>query len=397
VILQDSPAEAQLRREIRQWLASVLPDLPASPPSSDLVARRAFDTAWQQQLWRAGYAAPAWPRQYGGRQATPGEEFVIMEELASAHAPDVGVNFVGLLHAGPTIMTEGSDEQKDRHLQAILSGTHVWCQGFSEPDAGSDLASLRTTATRDGDHYRVSGQKVWTSRAQIADFCELLVRTDQCAPRHRGLTWMILPMDTPGVEIRPLRNLQGDDEFSEVFFDDVIVPAENVVGRENDGWRVAQVTLSFERGTALVSHMIQTRHVVDDVIDAARQARTDSGSAWQDTDVRHTLARIAAELDALWSLAKRNASLAEQGQQIGAGGSILKLRYSEVCQELDVLRLSLIGRAGLTMQNLAAPGELGPVEAALGNLALTIGGGTSNIQRNIIAERLLGLPRDPRP
>jgi alkylation response protein AidB-like acyl-CoA dehydrogenase len=392
MMLQDSATEAALRQEIRAWIAAVLPELPDPPPSSDLVARRAFDTAWQRRLWEAGYAAPSWPRRYGGREATPGEEFVILEELAKARTPDVGMNFVGLLHAGPTIMAEGTDAQKERHLRAILAGQQIWCQGFSEPDAGSDLASLRTTATRDGEHYRVNGQKVWTSRAQIADYCELLVRTDPTAPRHRGLTWLIMPMDTAGIEIRPMRNLQGDDEFSEVFFDDALVPVENVVGRENDGWRVAQVTLSFERGTALVSHMIQTRQVVNDVVAVARAAGT-----WRDTDVRFGLARIAAELDALWSLAKRNASAAERGQQIGADGSVLKLRYSEVCQELDVLHLSIVGRAGLTTQNLFRPSEPGPVEIALGNLAVTIGGGTSNIQRNIIAERLLGLPRDPRP
>src|SRR3954464_9515576 len=256
--LRLSESESRLATELRAWLAEVLPTLPPEPSDDDWPARRAYDTRWQQLLHQAGYAGISWPKESGGRDASPTEQLVFLEELALAGAPYVGVNFVGLLHAGPTIMVEGTDEQKRRHLPPILTGEHVWCQGFSEPEAGSDLASLRTRAVRDGDHYVVTGQKIWTSSAHVADYCELLVRTDPDAPKHRGISWLIMPMDSPGIDVRPLRTISGVNEFNEMFLDDVRIPVVNRVGDENDGWRVAMVTFAFERGTAWVSDLLQS-------------------------------------------------------------------------------------------------------------------------------------------
>ncbi|MEL7210566.1 MAG: acyl-CoA dehydrogenase family protein, partial [Actinomycetota bacterium] len=233
--LRYSEAEAAFRDELRDWLADAVPAVGAAPAEEDWVAKREFDTAWQRQLFDAGYAGINWPADFGGRGASPQEHLIFLEESERAGAPYVGVNFVGLLHAGPTVMVEGTDEQRAHHLPGILKGEHVWCQGFSEPQAGSDLASLRTRAVQDGDEYVLNGQKIWTSHAQVADYCEMLVRTDPDAPKHKGISWLIVPMDAPGIEIRPLETIRGDAEFSEVFLDDVRVPVANRVGEENDG------------------------------------------------------------------------------------------------------------------------------------------------------------------
>src|SRR5688500_8381264 len=206
--LRDSEADAAFRAELREWLARTVPGLRTEPEREDWEGRRRFDLDWQKRLYEAGYAGVDWPADFGGRGATPTESLIYKEEMARAKAPTVGVNFVGLLHAGPTLIAEATDEQKQAHLPRILRGEEVWCQGFSEPSAGSDLASLRTKAVRDGDHYVVSGHKIWTSFAQVADCCELLVRTDP-DNKHRGITWLILPMDTPGIEVRPLRTALG--------------------------------------------------------------------------------------------------------------------------------------------------------------------------------------------
>src|SRR6266550_1141610 len=268
--LRYSEDEERFRREVRGWLQAGLPTLPPKPEPEDWPARRTYDTTWQRMLHDAGYAGIDWPEKFGGRGATPTEHLIFLEETERAGAPYVGVNFVGLLHAGPTLIAEGSPEQKARHLPKILSGDEVWCQGFSEPGAGSDLASLQTRAELDGDHYVVNGQKIWTSFAQIADFGELLVRTDPAAPKHKGITWLILPMDAPGIEVRPLRTVLGSSEFSELYLDNVRVPVANRVGAENDGWRIAMVTFSFERGTSLVPEMVEARRQLDELVGVAK-------------------------------------------------------------------------------------------------------------------------------
>jgi alkylation response protein AidB-like acyl-CoA dehydrogenase len=346
-------------------------------------------------LFDAGYAGINWPADCGGRGATPAEHLIFLEESEHAGAPYVGVNFVGLLHGGPTIIAEGNDEQRAFHLPGILQGEQVWCQGFSEPSAGSDLASLRTKAVRDGDDYVVSGQKIWTSFAHVADFCELLVRTDPSAPKHKGITWLIMPMDSPGIDIRPLRTIAGSDEFCELFLDDVRIPVVNRVGDENDGWRVTNVTLSFERGTAFVSEMLQSIELARHLADVAKRVTRGSATAWDDAGIRRELGHVSADLEALWALTKRNISLAARTGTIGLGGSVFKLHYSETRHRLGDLAMRILDRASLSMEDVGELASGRHVEGEIHAISISIAAGTSQIQRNIVAERMLGLPREP--
>ncbi|WP_327345123.1 acyl-CoA dehydrogenase family protein [Streptomyces europaeiscabiei] len=370
-----SPAEEEFRARLREWLAKVLPSTAPKPSPDDWAGRRAYDLGWQRMLYDAGYADVHW-------DASPTTRLIFLEETERAGAPYVGANFVGLLHAGPTIAAEGTAEQRARWLPPILRGEEVWCQGFSEPDAGSDLAALRTHARRDGDAYVVTGSKIWTSHAEVADWCELLVRTDGEAPKHRGISWLAMPMDAPGVTVRPLRTLAGSTEFAEVFLDEVRVPVANRVGEENDGWRVTMVTLSFERGTAFVGEVVSCRRVLGEI---AREAR--ANGRWDDSAVRRRLGRLNAEFRALWRLTQWNVSAAEaSGGVPGVGGSVFKLRYSRARQELYDVAADVLGPGAL---DLGRPWVLD----RLSSLSYTIAAGTSEIQRNIVGERILGLPK----
>ena len=394
--LKETPEEQAFRRDLRSWLDETLPTLPPEPPFEDWTAKRAYDTGWQRRLHDAGYAGISWPKEYGGRGATPSEELIFLEETEKAGAPYVGCNFVSTLHAGPTIAAEGTPEQRARYLPPILRGDNVWCQGFSEPEAGSDLASLRTRAIRDGDHYVVTGQKIWTSHAQVADYCELLVRTDPEAPKHRGITWMVMPMDSPGITVRPMRTLTGESEFSEMFLDEVRIPVENVVGAENDGWRVAMVTFSFERGTAFVSELLGSMRLLTDLVEIARKTPLRQGTAWDDAGIRRDLTLVAAELDAQWALTKRNVARAARHGSPGVGGSVFKLAYHETRERMGEVALQVLGRARLALDDptgLSAR-HLDHVQQRLYALSLSIAAGTAQIQRNIVGERLLGLPKE---
>jgi alkylation response protein AidB-like acyl-CoA dehydrogenase len=390
--LRATEAEEAFRAELRAWLDEVLPTLPPPPDHEDWAARRAYDTGWQRTLHDAGYAGIAWPTEYGGRGASPSEELIFLEETERAGAPYVGCNFVGTLHAGPTIAVEGTPEQRAAFLPGILRGDHVWCQGFSEPEAGSDLASLRTRAVRDGDHYVVTGQKIWTSHAHVADHCELLVRTDPEAPKHRGISWLIMPMHLPGIEVRPLKTLTGVSEFSEMFLDEVRIPVANRVGDENDGWRVAMVTFGFERGTAFVSELLRSKVLVEDLARIA--AARGGGVAWADGGTRRELARCAAELDALWAYTKRNVSRAAHHGNAGSGGSVFKLAYHETRERLGQLAMDLLGRDALALDDPRGATDIAHVEERLYALSLSIAAGTAQIQKNIVGERVLGLPRE---
>jgi alkylation response protein AidB-like acyl-CoA dehydrogenase len=404
VDLRLSDRELAFRDRLRRWLAETVPALPRGPDRYDWDARRRYDTAWQRRLYEAGYAGVDWPSEHGGLGATPTEQLIFLEESASARAPDVGANFVGLLHAGPTLIAEGSAEQRARHLPQILRGDQVWCQGFSEPDAGSDLAALRTTARRDGDHYVVNGRKVWTSHAQVADYCELLVRTDPAVPPHRGISWLILPMDTPGVQVRPLRTIVGSSEFSELLLDGVRIPVANRVGAENDGWRVAMVTFAFERGTAFIREVMESRNILAEIVTIARSTPAYGGGVlWEDAALRRDAGRLAAEVAGLQALIRKNVSEASAGLVPVQGASAFKLRFTESRQRIADLAAQVLGRAALTMSDLPASGEDGRpartgwlVEDRVNTLSFTIAAGTSQIQKNILAERALGLPKEPR-
>ncbi|MCF1598985.1 acyl-CoA dehydrogenase family protein [Streptomyces muensis] len=370
-----TPEEEEFRARLRDWLAKALPTLPPKPSPDDWPGRRAYDLGWQRMLHDAGYGEVHW-------DASPTTRLIFLEETEKAGAPYVGACFVGLLHAGPTIAAEGTAEQRERWLPPILRGDEVWCQGFSEPDAGSDLAALRTRARRDGDHYVVTGSKIWTSHAEVADWCELLVRTDPDAPKHRGISWLAMPMDAPGITVRPLKTLAGSAEFAEMFLDEVRVPVANRVGDENDGWRVTMVTLSFERGTAFVGEVVACRRALRELaVEARRNGR------WDDPALRRRLGRLNAEFRALWRLTQWNVSEAEQtGGVPGVGGSVFKLRYSHARQELYDAAADVLGPQSL---DLDRPWVLD----RLSSLSYTIAAGTSQIQRNIVAERILGLPK----
>ncbi|MFD5623523.1 acyl-CoA dehydrogenase [Streptomyces yangpuensis] len=374
--------ERDFRARLREWLAKTLPELPARPSPDDWPGRRAYDLGWQRRLYEAGYAGLHWPVDAGGRGATPTQHLIFLEETERAGAPYVGANFVGLLHAGPTIAAEGTAGQRARWLPPVLRGDEVWCQGFSEPDAGSDLASLRTRAVRDGDDYVITGSKIWTSHAEVADWCELLVRTDPGAPKHRGISWLAMPMDAPGVTVRPLRTLAGSTEFAEVFLDEVRVPVANRVGAENDGWRVTMVTLSFERGTAFVGEVVACRRTLGEL---ARTAR--ANGRWDDAVLRRRLGRLYGEFGALWRLTQWNVSESERSGGVpGIGGSVFKLAYSHARQELYDVAAEVLGAASLSLDEEWTLDRLS-------SLSYTIAAGTSQIQRNIVAERILGLPK----
>ncbi len=379
--LRYSDVDEAFRARLREWLSSELPKLPEQPPRDDWSARRGWDTDWQRRLFDAGYAGINWPKEFGGQGATPSQHLVFLEETTRARAPYVGVNFVGLLHAGPTIIAEGTEAQKTDHLSKILRGDEVWCQGFSEPQAGSDLAAVRTKAVLDGDHYVVTGQKIWCSYGQIGDYGELLVRTDPDAPKHKGITWLMLPMDLPGIEIRPLKTVLGSSEFAELFLDEVRVPVSCRIGAENDGWRVTNVTLSFERGTAFVSEMVDALRLIDGLSPYVT-----------DPAYRRELGHLAAEMDGIWALTKRNITQAARTGVMGPGSMMIKYAYSELRQRLGELSMKVLERDVLAVD---AVGEF--VEERLRTLALTIAAGTSQIQKNIIGERVLGLPKEPRP
>src|SRR6516162_3330303 len=289
--LRYTASEQSFRDELRHWLASVLPDVGSPPPHDDWSARRAYDLRWQRLLYEAGYAGVDWPAEGGGRGASPVEQLIFKEECERAGAPYVGVNFVGLLHAGPTIIAEGTAAQKERYLPPILRGEEVWCQGFSEPNAGSDLASLRTRAVRDGDDYVVTGSKIWTSHAEVADYCELLVRTGD--EGNRGISWLIMAMSSPGIEIRPLRTMEGTTEFAELFLNEVRIPVANRVGDENDGWRVTMVTLSFERGTAFVGELLEAMRLLRELDSIRRRFDLDA----YDRSLHHRIGHLQAAFD----------------------------------------------------------------------------------------------------
>jgi alkylation response protein AidB-like acyl-CoA dehydrogenase len=383
-----SDEDEAFRTELRTWLDKEVPAHGPPPPPGDWPARRAYDTEWQRKLHDAGYAGVNWPKEYGGQGLPVTQQLVYLEEYARAEAPYISVNFVGVMHAGPTLIAEGTDEQRAYHLNRILKGETVWCQGFSEPSAGSDLASLRTRAVREGDEYIVNGQKIWSTRAHVADWCELLVRTDPDAPKHKGITWLILDMHQPGVEVRPMRTIDGESHFCEVFLTDARVPVANRVGDENDGWRVTNVTLRFERGTAFAQHIITLRSQLRGLVKLAHEL-----GAWDDAALREHVGRLDARVEGLWRMTQKGITEAEATGMPAPSGSAVKLQYSELNQELSELAVRTLGRWAVGGVRTGGVDGVEPVRAYLWSLQYTIAAGTSQIQRNLIAERILGMPR----
>ncbi len=394
--LRYSESDEKFRAELRAWLVDAVPGHGDPPHVSDWPERRAYDTAWQRKLFDAGYAGINWPKEYGGLDLSATQQLVYYEEIARARAPYIGINFVGLLHGGPTVIAECTPEQKANHLPFILRGEQIWCQGFSEPGAGSDLASLSTRAVRDGDDYIFNGHMIWCSFGAVADYGELLVRTDPEASKHGGISWLILPMDREGIEVRPLPTLMGESDFSEVFLDNVRVPVANRVGEENDGWRVTNVTLRFERGTAFASEMYNLQELLAQLAEFAKHVTRNDAAAWSDAGLRRDVGHLAAELDALWAMVKLSVCEAERTGMPGVGASAVKLFYTELTQRINDIGMRLLGRARLCREDIGdLPSKL-IANRSLQSLSLTIAAGTSQIQRNIIAERILGLPKEKR-
>jgi alkylation response protein AidB-like acyl-CoA dehydrogenase len=379
VDLRDTPEEAAFRAELRAWLETNLPEERRGGRGGAQRFDDSFGREWSKLLYEGGYAGLTWPKEYGGAGAPYSFQAIFYEEMARANAPGhVGV--IGLGMAGPTIMAHGSEEQKQAHLSKILSAEEIWCQGFSEPDAGSDLAAARTRAERRGDVYVVNGQKVWSSFAHIADFCILVTQSDPDAPRYQNLTYLIVDMHSPGVEVRPLRQITGEAEFNEIFFNDVEVPVSNRLGDEGQGWQVAMTTLLHERGTLGFALTASLESSVNKLLEVARErVNGEEGT-------RERIATEWIELQALRYTNYRSLGTLQRTGIPGPEGSAIKLRWSEQNQRLTKLGRELLGPEGILNDGWWHHQQL----RSRGN---TIEAGTSEVLRNIVAERVLGLPR----
>jgi len=385
-----SPTEEAFRLEVRDWLRRNLPPgwgQPGFVPPEEPAEKVALARRWQQTLAAGGWAGIHWPREYGGRGATPIEQFLFTEEYTRIGAPpsiDIGVG-PGLV--GPTLIHHGTDAQKRRFLPKILTGEEVWCQGFSEPGAGSDLANCRCRADLDGDEFRVTGQKIWTSYAAFADWCILIVRTDFQAPKHKGLTFLLVDMRTPGITIRPLVEMTGVAWFNEVFFDDVRVPRANVIGELNQGWTIAITTLAHERGGA-APHARLGREL-QDVFALARTC-----GQTRDSKARQRLAQTYVETEILKLMAYKQVSDIMRTGHPGPEGSCLKLVWSELDMRMKDLAIDLEGPYAALERGTPRAVDAGRWQYEyLWSRAASIYAGTSEVQRNIIAQRVLGLPR----
>lgn len=383
--LREKPEQANFRAEVRQWLRRWVPPeaLPPVGTAEGLAAHR----EWEGRLWDAGFSALHWPVEYGGGGADVLTQAVFQEEYVRAGAPE-RVNRLGLGLIGPTIMSHGTAEQKDRWLPSILSCEHIWCQGFSEPGAGSDLAALGTRAERDGDDFVVNGQKTWTSFGTFADWMFALVRSDSSDSRHRGITYVMIPMDCPGITVRPLRQLHGDVGFSEVFFSDVRVPLANVLGEVGEGWRVAMETLRYERGSALGNHARYTQDV-ELLVDLVCRQGLD-----QEVDVRLAVADLYVETQVFRRHMQHVVTRQAAGEDGGHAASITKLYWSEMETRIFETTLDVLGPFAELQQDAPASAFPGRFDRRYWHArAAKIFAGTSEIQKNLIAERLLGLPR----
>jgi alkylation response protein AidB-like acyl-CoA dehydrogenase len=374
--LTPTPQEQSFRDELRAWIEA---NHPGPEPEGD-VAGFEFRRAWQRRLHEDDWAGVSWPKEYGGRGATLVEQAIYNEELARAQAPSTA-NVLGLAMGGPTVIAHGTEEQKQRYLEPILSADEIWCQGFSEPEAGSDLASLKTRAVRDGDEWVVTGQKVWTTLAHHAKWCMLVARTDADAPRHKGLTYFLMDMEQDAVQVRPLRQITGEAEFNELFIEEARVPQENIIGGEGNGWAVAITTLMHERATLAFGLQIRVKITLGELLAEARE----SGAA-EDPVIRDRLAQLYIESEVLRLNALRGLSAIMRTGVPGPEGSLGKWQWADVNQALTELAVDLRGgRAVLdddrwTYRFLRAR-------------ANSIEGGTTEILKNIVAERVLGLPR----
>jgi len=395
VDLNLTPQELRFRDEARGWFAENVPKdwVKRRDEEESMLGRFDYLRKWQRKLFDAGWAGISWPKDFGGRGAAVMEQVIFIEEMARAEAPPMA-NVIALGLIGPTIIAFGTPEQKKRYLAKMLSAEEIWCQGFSEPNAGSDLAALSTTGVLDGDHFIVNGQKCWTSYAWAADWCELIVRTDPAVPKHKGLTALLVDMHSPGVEVRGLKQMSGESEFGEIFFRDVRVPVENVVGKVNEGWGVAMGTLMHERGTFGAALQVNYRRNFNRLVEIAKTIDRNGKPASEDPVIRQKLAQCYAEIEVMRLNQMRAFSRINETGVPGPEGSIQKIFWSELNQRFQQVAMEILGPYGQLAHG--SPDAFDEGQWAYGYLRSrgnTIEAGTSEIQRNIIGHFVLGLPK----
>ncbi len=389
--LAETASERALADKVRGFLAG------ASLRSEDLPRglddRMATLRRWQSACYEAGFVGRAWPSEFGGGGRPPVEQIIVDQMLAAGSAPEF-VNVVGLDVLGPSLLRFGNDEQRRRYIPPILAAEEIWCQGFSEPEAGSDLASLRTRAVQDGDSYVINGQKTWVSWGQYAKFCGLLARTDDSVPRHRGISMLIVDMSSPGVEVRPMTQITGHAEFSELFLEDVVVPRENLLGQLGDGWKIAMHTLGHERGTAALPRQVKLRTWLDRAVSAAARRELDGRPVLEDPEVQTALARALIGVEVLRHHAYRTVGEFLSGGAVGPESSSVKLLMAEAEQRLATTVLDVLGPTLLSGDSDEIPENDFWYETYLYSRAASVYGGARQIQRDIIADRILALPKE---
>ena len=395
--LNYSPEDIAYRKQVRTWLEQ---SLPASPPRT-LEERK----VWHRKLYEGGFLGMGWPKEYGGQGARPMEQAIVADEMARAAAP-APTNGLGLGIVGPTIVVHGNEWQKKRYLQKILTAEEMWCQLYSEPNSGSDLASLKTSAEDKGDHFVVNGQKIWTSGGKVADWGLLLARTDPKAPKHKGITCFLMSMRQPGVEVRPLKQITGSAEFCEVFMTNARVEKENQIGKLGEGWAIANTTLGYERGGRSLARISGYAAQYHRLVGAAKKLTRNGRPLMESPTVRQRLGKIWADLEVERYNALRVLTQLEKGEHPGAGGSLTKLSYSEFEKRFMEVAQEILGPYGQLTDG--APAELAlEIDTAVGEMgtwaygflwsrAGTIYAGSSEIQKNVIGERILGLPKESR-
>lgn len=389
------------RAEVRGWLSDNLPgDWQAKMLGASEAEHVAFQKFWFRKLMAGGYGAPHWPKEWGGGGFSFAQQIVLYEELARAGAPRLILYFIALHHLPGTLLEWGTEAQRRRHLPAVLAGDEIWCQGFSEPNAGSDLASLRTRAERRGERYVVNGQKTWSSNAHHARYCLLLARTDPAVTKTKGLSYFILDLQTPGVQLRPIKQMTGASHFNEIFLDDVEIPAENLIGPEHGGWAVAQSTLASERGLTVLELAERMKVGFEMLLSDAKAPTPAGGRLIDDDEIRRRLAEIYIRIQALRVMINGLLSRVLRGESAGTEPSIIKVYYSELLRDFTETGVVIGGIDGQRLEKVLMGGgnETGYwMQDYLYSWAWTISGGSSEIQRNIIAERALHLPREPQP
>ena len=393
--LCETPEDQAFREKVRAWFEQNRPG-----PLETLEQRR----AWHRKLYEAGFVGMGWPKEYGGQGARPMEQAIVADEMTRADAPG-WINTLGIGFIGPTLIADGTEAQKQRYLKKILTAEELWCQLYSEPNSGSDLASLQTSAVKQDGYYLVNGQKVWNSQAMISDLAILLARTDPTVPKHKGISYFIIDMHAPGVEVRPLKQITGSSEFCEVFMTNVKIPVENLIGAEGQGWELAQTTLGYERGGSALARYTRWRSNLNRLIEVCRTLPRNGGVAFDDPVVRQKLGKMLAELEVMRYAGLRVLSKLEKGQHPGPESSVDKLYYSEMDKAHQELVQEILGPYGqlddlppeLRLESTTTQGhEANWAYNFLWSRAGTIYSGTSQIQKNIIGERVLKLPREPR-